>query len=130
MHGLPSECWAMPDCPCRDMDALAHALTVVEAALATASERNEILRSQLRRLQYITGSAPAMRITEIAQRAGVGYTTVQQWAQRYPDWPQANGGYYDRHDIEGFLERHPRLDHRQGSTPLTGPTEPPTRWEY
>lgn len=109
-----------PDCHRleNDLRLTREALELAESALAASQAKVEQLRGQIQRLQQRSGMAPAWRMAEIAAHVGVGYTTVVQWAQRYPDWPrkvQDDPPLYDRAEVEEFLRRHPRLGKAKGA---------------
>lgn len=101
------------DCPCRDLDAAKHALSLCERALAVSQERVETLRSQIVRLQQLCGLTSTMRAKQIADYCGVKLQTVQLWAMRYPDFPkripETYPHEYERREVLEFLGNHPRI---------------------
>jgi len=89
------------------------ALALCRSALTACQERSNRLRSQIIKLQRISGLADRYDIHDFAERADSTAMTVWKWKQRYPDFPRpVPGSYpaqYERTDVDAFLERHPRL---------------------
>ncbi len=109
-----------PDCHRleHDLRLTREALTLCEAALAASQAKVEQLRAQMQRIQQRSGIAPAYRLSEFAERAGVEYLTIFKWKERYSDYPRPVNGteqppLYDVAEVEDFLRRHPRLGKRE-----------------
>lgn len=104
-----------PDCQQLETDLrlTREALALAEAALAESQSTCERLRSQLHRIQRMTGQAQTFTVPEWAQAHGVMPETIYTWQVRYHDFPQALPGIwpllYDRATVEDWHRRHPRV---------------------
>jgi hypothetical protein len=109
-----------PDCHRleHDLELTREALALAEAALAQSQGTCDRLRSQLQRIQRMTGQAQTYTHEEWAQAYGVVIDTVYTWQVRYDDFPQPLPGIwplvYDRATVDEWHRRHPRVGRQKG----------------